>query len=151
MPDRPVKKRSRCRVPVEFGSQHGCRQVQINSARTSRHGGADGSDQAGADVFGTVDAVGRLGKRAGDVQLIQPFVVALFEVNDRAVAGTADLNHGKAVDGSVGQRAQAVEETGSGNGKQNSRPAGDKTAGGRSVAGRLFVTKADIANAFFCA
>ncbi len=49
-------------------------------------------------------------KRACRGRLVEFLVVALLEVDDRAVARSADLDHWKTVDGRVRERHQPVEE-----------------------------------------
>src|SRR5579885_2047008 len=46
------------------------------------------------------------------IHLVQLFVVALLQVDDRAVTGSADLNHRKPVGGRIRKRHHPVQEAG---------------------------------------
>src|SRR5207253_10317781 len=84
----------------------------------------------------------------GRVHLIERLIVALLQVDDGAVARTADLDHGEPVRGGVRQGDHSVEEPGSRDGEANSRLPRDEAGDGRRVAGGLLVLEADVANAF---
>jgi hypothetical protein len=72
----------------------------------------------------------------------------LLEVDDGPVARAADLDHGEAIGGGVGQRHHAVEEAGSGDGEANAWFLGQVAGDRRGVAGELLVPEADKADAF---
>ena len=109
---------------VHGGTQHGCGDIQIYSARSARQSSTDGSGYPNGNVLRTVDAIGSLHKRFGDVHLVESFIIALLKVDDVTVARTADLNHRKTVDGSFGQCSQPIEKTRSRNRKANARLTG---------------------------
>ena len=96
---------------VHGGTQHGRCDVQIYTARSARQGSADGSCYSNGNVLRTIDTIGSLHKRFGNVHLVKTFIIALLEVDDVTVARTTDLNHRKTVDGCFGQRSQSIEKT----------------------------------------
>ena len=131
---------------VERGAQHLGRQVEIDPARAPRHGGADRPRDADADVLRAVDAVGRLGKGPGGGELIHLLVIALLQIDDRAVARPADEDHRETVGRGVGQRDEAVHEAGGRNGHADPRLLRQIPGDRRRVPGRLLVPKTDVPN-----
>ena len=71
---------------VESRAEHLGGQVEIDAARPPRDGGADRPRDADADILRPVDAVGRLGIGPGGGELVHLLVIALLEIDDRAVA-----------------------------------------------------------------
>jgi hypothetical protein len=124
------------------------RQVEVDAAWTARDGCTNRPRYTDADVFHFVDPVGGLGVRPGGVQLVHLFVVALLQIDDFALARTRNQDHRKAVGGGVGQRRQAVQETGRGYRQADARLLRDVASNGRCVAGVLLVPEADEAQAF---
>ena len=99
-------------VCVDDLAEHRGRNVQVDAAGPAGHRGADRPGDAAADVLGAVHPVGGLRERFRRRHLVEFLVVAAFEVDDVAIAGTRDLHHRKAVRRGVGQRDQPVEEPG---------------------------------------
>ena len=50
-------------------------------------------------------------QRLGNGQLVHLLVVALLQVDNFALAGAADQNHGEAIGGGIGQRRQTIKKT----------------------------------------
>jgi hypothetical protein len=86
------------------------RQVQVDAAGTARHGRTDRTRNADADVFRVQNAVRGLRVGLGGVELVHLLVVALLQVDDLTLAGSADQDHRETVRGRVGKRRQAVQE-----------------------------------------
>ena len=124
------------------------RQIEIDAARTPRHGRADRARHADADVGGMQHAEGRLAERLGDGELVHLFVVALLQVDDFALGRARDQDHREAVGRGVGQRGQAVEKARRRHRQADAglfrQEAGDR----RRVAGVLLVPERDDADAF---
>ena len=136
---------------VDDASQQGRRQIQVDPSGAPRYRGTDGTRQSDADVLRTVDTVGSLGKSLRHIHLVQPFVIALLQVDDGTVAGTADLNHRKAVDGGRSQGGKSVQETGGRHGEANTGLSSQETGNGSRVSRRLLVTETDVTDApFLC-
>jgi hypothetical protein len=123
------------------------RQVQIDTARAARHGGADRPRHADADIFGVQHPVRRLGIGPCRVELVHLLVVALLQIDDLALARAADQNHRETVGGGVGQRRQAVEKPRGRDGQADTGLLGHVARDRRGIAGMLFVTKPDEAHA----
>ena len=132
---------------VERRAEHLGRQVEIDAARTPRHGGADRPRDADADVLRAVDPVGRLGKGPGGGELVHLLVIALLEIDDRAVARPADQDHRETVGRGVGQRDQPVEEAGGRDRHADARLLRQIPGDRRRVPGRLLVAEAEVADA----
>src|SRR5262249_57286842 len=79
------------------------REVKIDPAWTTRHGGADGARYANADVLGMQDTVGRFTERLRNGELVHLFIVALLQINDLTLGRAADQDHRKAVGRGVRQ------------------------------------------------
>ncbi|SPC14616.1 hypothetical protein CT19431_MP100198 [Cupriavidus taiwanensis] len=126
------------RLPQQLG-----RQVQVHTARAARHGGANRTRDADADVLGMQHAERRLGVRTGDGQLVHLFVVTLLQVDDLALARAADQDHREAVGCRMRQRGQPVEEPGGRDGQADARLLREKARNRRGVAGILLVAEAD--------
>ena len=82
------------------------------------------SCDSNTDILGLTDAEGCLGVRLCRIQLIKFFIVALLEIDNLAVARSTDLDHGKAISGSIGGRDEAVQESWCGDGQTNPRLLG---------------------------
>ncbi|MNK97059.1 hypothetical protein D3C87_1173740 [compost metagenome] len=123
------------------------RQVQVHTAGTARHGGADGTRDTDTNVFSVQHAEGSLGVRTGYSQLVHLFVVTLLQIDDLALARAADQNHREAVGGRIRQRRQPVQEAGRRHGQANARLLREKAGNRCGVAGILLMTKADNAHA----
>ena len=136
------------RLDVERRAQHLGRQVEIDAARTPRHGGADRPRDADADVLRPVDAVGRLGVRPGGAELIHLLVIALLEIDDRPVARPADHDHREAVGRGVGQGDHPVQEAGGRDRHADARLLRQIPGDRGRVPGRLLVPKAEVADPF---
>ena len=104
----------------------------------------DGARDSNTDIFGLVNPEGCLGVRFRRIHLIKFFVVALLEIDNFPVARSADLDHGKTVGGSIGERHQAVQETWCGDGQTNPRLLGQITGNRGCISGGLFMPKADV-------
>jgi len=61
-----------------------------------------GACQPNTDIFGLANPEGRLGVWFRRIHLIKFFVVALLEIDNLAVARSADLDHGKTIGCSIG-------------------------------------------------
>ena len=122
-------------------------QIEIDAARTSRHRGADRACEADADILRMQHAERRLAQRLGNGELIHLFVVALLQVDDFALRGARDQDHRETVGGGVGECGQAVEEAGRRHGKADAGLLGQEARDGGGVAGVLFVTERDDADA----
>ena len=129
------------------GAEHLGGQVEIDAARPPGDGGADRPRDADADILRAVDAVGRLGIGPGGGELVHLLVIALFEIDDRAVGRAADQDHREAVGRRVGQRDQPVQKAGGRDGHADARLLGQKPGDRGGVAGRLLVPEAEIADA----
>ncbi|SPA43029.1 protein of unknown function [Cupriavidus taiwanensis] len=123
------------------------RQVQVHAARAARHGGANGTRDADADVLRVQHAERRLGVRTGDGQLVHLFVVTLLQVDDLALARAADQDHREAVGGGMRQRRQPVQEARRRHGQAYARLLRQEARNRRGVAGVLLVAEADDAHA----
>src|SRR5205814_8759671 len=88
-----------------------------------------------------------LAQRLGDRELIHLFVVALLQVDDLAFRRARDQDHREAVGGGVGERGQAVEETGRRNREADAWLLGEETGDRRSIPGGLLVAERYHANA----
>jgi hypothetical protein len=119
------------------------RQVQVDAARAAGDGGADGARDAHADVLGVQHAEGGLAQGLGDGQLVHLLVVALLQVDDLALAGARDQDHGEAVGGGVRQRGEAVQEAGRGHREADAGLAVMKAGGCGGIAGVLLVAEGD--------
>ena len=124
------------------------REIEVDAAGTARHCRADRARDADADVFGVEHAKRRLAQRLGDRELVHLLVVALLQVDDLALARAADQDHREAVGRRVGERRQAVQESGRGDGQADAGLAGEKARRRGGVAGMLLVAKRDDAQAF---
>ncbi len=71
---------------VETGAEHLGGQVEIDAAGPPGDRGADRPRDADADILRAVDPVRRLGVGPGGGELVHLLVIALFEIDDRAVA-----------------------------------------------------------------
>ena len=123
------------------------RQIEIDAARTSRYRCADRARQADADIGGMQHAERRFAKRLGDRELVHLFVVALLEIDDLALGRTGDQDHRKAVGRGIGQRGEAVEETGGGYREADAGLFRQEAGDGCGITGVLFVPERDDANA----
>jgi CRP-like cAMP-binding protein len=123
------------------------RQVQVDAAGAARQRRADGAGDADADVLRVQHAVGGLAQRLGDGELVHLLVVALLQVDDLALAGAGDQDHREAVGRGVGQRGEAVEETGRRHRHADAGLLRQETGGGRGVARVLLVAERDQAHA----
>jgi hypothetical protein len=126
------------RLPEQLG-----RQVEVDAAGPAGQRRADGACNADPDVLGVQHAVGRLAQGFGDGELVHFLVVALLQVDDLALARSADQDHREAVDRRIGQRGQAVEEARCRHGQADAGLAGQEAGGGSGIAGMLLVTKRD--------
>ena len=63
-------------------------EIEIDAAGTARHGGADRTRDADADVVGVQHAKRCLAERLGDCELIHLLVVALLQIDDLALAAS---------------------------------------------------------------
>ena len=133
---------------VETGGEHLGGQVEINTAGTPGRRGADRPRDADADILRAIDAIRRLGIGARGGELVHLLVIALFEIDDRAVGGAADQHHRKAVRRRVGQRDEAVQKAGGRDGHADAGLLRQKPGDRGGVAGRLLVPETEIANAF---
>ena len=131
--------------------EHRGRDVQVDAAGSARHRGADGPGDAAADVLGTVDAIGRLREPFGRRHLVQLLVVAAFQVDDVALAGSGDLHHRKAVRRRIRQGDEAVEEPRAGHRQAHAGLAREEPGRRGRVDGVAFVPEADVADARACA
>ena len=123
------------------------RQIEIDAARPARHGRADGTRQADADVGRMQHAERRLAQRLGDGELIHLLVVALLQVDDLALGGAGDQDHREAVGGGVGERGQAVEEARRRHREADARLLRQEARDRRGVAGILLVAEGEHAYA----
>ncbi len=60
--------------------------------------------QADSDILRPINPVSGLCVRLGGAHLIHLFVVALFKIDDRSIAGSANEDHRKTVRRRVGKR-----------------------------------------------
>jgi hypothetical protein len=123
-------------------------QVEIDAAGAAGDGGADGAGHADTDVLDMVDAVGGLDIGLGGIELVELFIVALCQVDDLALGGAGDHDHGEAVDGGIGQGDQAVEEARRRDGHGDAGLLGQVAGDGGGIDGIGFVAEADEAQAF---
>ena len=117
------------------------RQVQVNATRAARQRRADGAGNTHADVLCMQHPECGFAKWLGNGQLVHLFVVTLLQVNNLALAGAADQDHGKAVGGGIGQSGQAVEEA---RGRHRQADAGllrQETSGRCGIAGVLLMAE----------
>ena len=135
------------RLGVEGRAEDFGGQIEIDAAWPPGDRGMDSARDSDSDVFGPIDAVCRFRIRLGRVHLIELFVVALLEIDDRPVARPADLDHREAVGGRVCQCDHAVKKAGSGDRQANTGLSGQVAGDRGRVSGGLFVTKADVSNA----
>jgi hypothetical protein len=108
----------------------------------------DGARDADADIFRLVDAVRGLRKRLRRIQLVHLFVVALLEIDDRAIARAAYEDHGKAIGRGVGQGHHSVEEPGGGDGEANARLLRQIPGDRGGITRTLLVAKAEVSHPF---
>ena len=118
-------------------------EVEIDAARTARHGRADGAGDADADVARVQHAERRLAERLGDRELVHLLVVALLEVDDLALGRARDQDHREAVGRGVRERGQAVEEARRRHREADARLLREKPGDGRRVARVLLVPERD--------
>ncbi len=124
------------------------RQVQIHTARTAGDSRANRTGHANADIFGVQHAIGGLGVWPRGIQLVHLLVVALLQIDDLPLAGSANQDHRKAVGRGIGERRQAVQKAGRGHGQANARLFGHEASDGCRVTRMLFMAKADEAHPF---
>ena len=129
-----------------LGEQLG-RQVEIDAAGPAGNGCADGAREADADVLRVEDTVGRLAQRLGDGELVHLLVVALLQIDDLALGRARHQDHREAVRGGVGECRQAVQEAGRRNSQTDAGLLGQEARDRRCVAGVLFVTERQHADA----
>src|SRR5690606_19529416 len=108
----------------------------------------NGASDTDADVFDVQNPESGFTERFSDGQLIHLFVVALLQVDDLALAGAADQDHGPAVGRGVRQRNQAVQEARRGHGQADARLLRQVTGDGGRVTGVCLVAERDDADAF---
>ena len=123
------------------------RHVQVHTARAARQGRADGARNAHADVLRVQDAERRFAQRLGNRQLVHLFVIALLQIDDLALAGAADQNHGEAIGRGIGQGRQAIEKARRGDGQADARLLRQKPGGSGGITRVLLVAEGDDAHA----
>ncbi len=132
---------------VERRAEHLGGQVEIDATGSTRHRGADRPREADADILWAVDAIGRLAMRPGDRKLVHLLVIALLQIDDRAVGRTADEDHREAIGRRVGQPDHPVEEARRRHRHADAGLGGEVAGDRRGVGGLLLMPKAEIADA----
>jgi hypothetical protein len=122
------------------------RQVEVDAAGAAGQGRADRACDAHADVLCMQHAERGLAQRLGDRKLVHLLVVALLQVDDLALARAGDQDHREAVGGGVGQRREAIQETGRGHGEADAGLLREEAGGGSGIARVLLVTERNNAN-----
>ncbi len=122
-------------------------EVYIDAARTACHSGADGALDAQRDVLDLVDAEGVFGEGRSVSALVEALVLALLQIHRMAHRGTGQLDAGPAILGRLFKGSEAVEETGSRNGKEHAGTAGKEALGSSSVSCICLMAHTDVFDA----
>ena len=131
---------------VQGHAEHGCGDIEVHPTRSSRQGSTNGSGHSCRNILRTIDAVSRFHKRFRYIHLVEPFVIALLQVDNVTVTRTTDLYHRKTVDGGFGQGSQAIQKTGSRNGEADTWLLGKIATDSSSMTCRLFMTEPDVSD-----
>src|ERR1700753_2454523 len=101
-----------------------CRKIEIDAAWTARHGGTYRPRKTDTDIPRMVDPICSLGIGLGRIHLVELFIITLLQIDDRAVARSADQDHRKAVGGRISECHHSVEKSGRRDGEANARLLG---------------------------